>query len=380
MYFCHQIIHFVTKTVMFEKKITFDSFIRGLMVVAAIALVVLLLNYLESVLAPFFIAWFVAYLIYPIVTFFQQRLHLHSSILSIIVTLAIAIGLVYGFCALTFPQVMKEVEHFQESSMRFLSDGSNNKSISPQIEQFFKEQAEHFNWEKVISQNDIIDVVREAVPKLWSVICQTANILITFISSCIAILYLFFILIDYEKLSRGVMQLFPKKKRKFFDTLLNDLQHGMNNYFRGQAIISVCVGILFSVGFMIIRFPLAIPLGLFIGALSFVPYLHALGLIPVVLFSLIKAADSGQNFWIVLASALAVFLIVQIIQDMVLTPRIMGNAMGLPPFLILLALSVWGYLLGIIGMIIALPLTTLLISYYKRYIIKESPPLEVEKP
>ena len=365
---------------MFEKKITFDSFIRGLMVVAAIALVVLLLNYLESVLAPFFIAWFVAYLIYPIVTFFQQRLHLHSRILSIIVTLAIAIGLVYGFCALTFPQVMKEVEHFQESSMRFLSDGSNNKSISPQIEQFFKEQAEHFNWEKVISQNDIIDVVREAVPKLWSVICQTANILITFISSCIAILYLFFILIDYEKLSRGVMQLFPKKKRKFFDTLLNDLQHGMNNYFRGQAIISVCVGILFSVGFMIIRFPLAIPLGLFIGALSFVPYLHALGLIPVVLFSLIKAADSGQNFWIVLASALAVFLIVQIIQDMVLTPRIMGNAMGLPPFLILLALSVWGYLLGIIGMIIALPLTTLLISYYKRYIIKESPPLEVEKP
>ena len=147
----------------------------------------------------------------------------------------------------------------------------------------------------------------------------------------------------------------------------------MNNYFRGQAIISVCVGILFSIGFVLIQFPLAIPLGIFIGVLSFVPYLHALGLIPVVLLSLIKAADTGQNFWLVLVCALCVFLLVQIIQDTVLTPRIMGSAMGLPPFLILLALSVWGYILGIIGMIIALPITTIMISYYRRYITKDIP-------
>ena len=66
----------------------------------------------------------------------------------------------------------------------------------------------------------------------------------------------------------------------------------------------------------------------------------------------------------------AVYAIVQIIQDLILTPRIMGKAMGLNPAIILLSLSVWGSLLGLIGLIIALPLTTLLLSYYDRYIIR----------
>ncbi|MDD4759260.1 MAG: AI-2E family transporter [Prevotella sp.] len=358
---------------MLEKEITFDKFIRGLLIFAGIVCIILFINYLESVLTPFFIAWFIAYLIYPVVHFFQYKLHLHSRILSILVTLAIVGTIVYAFCAFTFPQVASEVTLFKDSTMKFISSGSNNKSISPQVEKFITEQARLINWDKVITQKNVISVIREAVPKVWDVVYQTANVLITFISSCIAILYLFFILCDYEKLSSGVMKLFPKKNRKFFVTLSEDLQRGMNRYFRGQAIIALCVGILFSVGFVIIHFPLAIPLGLFIGALSFVPYLHALGLIPAVLFSLIKAADTGQNFWVVLLSALAVFLVVQIIQDTILTPRIMGNAMGLPPFLILLALSVWGYLLGIIGMIIALPVTTLIISYYRRYITKDIP-------
>lgn len=357
---------------MLEKEITFDSFIRGLLVLAGIVFLVLFINYLESVLVPFFVAWFVAYLIYPIVRFIQYKLHFRSRILSIFVTLALFCGVVYGFCALTFPQVASEVSHFKESSIKFLNNGSNNKSISPKVEKFIYEQAQLVNWNKIVTQKNVINVIKEAAPRIWQVVYQTANILITFISSCIAILYLFFILCDYEKLSNGVVRLFPKGKRKFFETLLKDLQQGMNSYFRSQALIALCVGILFAIGFVIIGFPLAIPLGLFIGALSFVPYLHVLGLVPAIVFSLVKAADTGQNFWIILVTVLAVFLLVQIIQDTILTPRIMGNSMGLPPFLILLSLSVWGYVLGIIGMIIALPITTLMISYYKRYITKES--------
>ena len=73
---------------------------------------------------------------------------------------------------------------------------------------------------------------------------------------------------------------------------------------------------------------------------------------------------------------MAVYIIVQAIQDLILTPKIMGKAMGLNPAIILLSLSVWGTLLGMLGLIIALPLTTLLLSYYNHYIIErhdESP-------
>ena len=83
--------------------------------------------------------------------------------------------------------------------------------------------------------------------------------------------------------------------------------------------------------------------------------------------ALMKAANTGDNFWVVLLSALVVLCIVQAIQDLILIPRIMGKRMNLHPAVILLSLSVWGKLLGLLGMIVALPLTTLVVGYVKRY-------------
>ena len=114
---------------------------------------------------------------------------------------------------------------------------------------------------------------------------------------------------------------------------------------------------------------MAIGMGILIGLMSLIPYVHSLALIPIVFLSFLKSADTGDSFWGILLSALAVFAIVQVITDMVLTPRIMGKAMGLNPAVLLLSLSVWGALLGFIGLIIALPLTSLIISYYDRYVI-----------
>ena len=99
-----------------------------------------------------------------------------------------------------------------------------------------------------------------------------------------------------------------------------------------------------------------------------VPYLQLIALIPTILLALLKAADTGENFWWILFSALMVFTIVQTVQDAILTPKIMGKVTGLNPAIILLSLSIWGSLLGILGMIIALPLTTLLLSYYHKYV------------
>lgn len=181
----------------------------------------------------------------------------------------------------------------------------------------------------------------------------------------------FFILLDYEKLSEGWIKLVPKRSRRFAAALVDDVQHGMNSYFRGQALVAFLVGVLFSIGFLIIDFPLAIGLGMFIGFLNLVPYMQGFGFIPTVLLALLKANDTGENFWLILLSACIVFIVVQSIQDAFLVPKIMGKLMGLNPAVILLSLSVWGSLLGLIGLIIALPLTTLLLSYYRRFIERD---------
>ena len=163
---------------------------------------------------------------------------------------------------------------------------------------------------------------------------------------------------DYEAIAEGWLHLLPNKYRTFASNLVHDVQDGMNRYFRGQALVAFCVGILFSIGFLIIDFPMAIALGLFIGALNMVPYLQIIGFLPTILLAILKAADTGENFWIIIACALAVFaIIVQIIQDTFLVPKIMGKITGLNPAIILLSLSIWGSLMGMLGMIIALPLT-----------------------
>ena len=117
--------------------------------------------------------------------------------------------------------------------------------------------------------------------------------------------------------------------------------------------------------------PLGISLGLLIGVLNLIPYMQTIGILPMALLSLLKSAETGENFWVIFGLSLLVLGIVQVIQDLFLTPRIMGKAMGLNPAIILLSLSIWGTLLGFIGLIVALPLTTLCLSYYKRFILMD---------
>ena len=176
---------------------------------------------------------------------------------------------------------------------------------------------------------------------------------------------------DYEFLSENWIRVFPKKNRPFWHELANDVEGALNSYIRGQGTVAFIMAILFCIGFTIIGFPMAIGLGILIGILDLVPYLHTFALIPTAFLAGLKAADTGENFWIVFGSAVLVFIIVQIITDTIVTPKVMGKAMGLNPAILLLSLSVWGALLGFIGLIIALPLTTLIIAYWKRYVTKE---------
>ena len=103
-----------------------------------------------------------------------------------------------------------------------------------------------------------MEALKVAVNQLWSLLTHTFSFIMVILNLCITLLYLIFILLDYEKLSEGWIKLIPKRSRRFASALVGDVQHGMNSYFRGQALVAFLVGILFSIGFLIIDFPLAI--------------------------------------------------------------------------------------------------------------------------
>ena len=353
------------------KEITFDKFIRWAGVTLIVFAVLYITNYLSEVLLPFVIAWFFAYLLYPVVKFIENKLHIKVRALSIILAMGAAIAVIGGVLWLIIPPMIDQFDKLGEVLTRWLHQTTHTNNLTAMIKEWLQEnqaQIEHF-----LKSKDFSDALKTTMPKLFSVVGQTANIIISIVASMITLLYMFFILLDYETLTANWVRIFPKKNRPFWQELMKDVERELNNYIRGQGLVALCMGIMFCIGFTIIGFPMAIGMGILIGLLDLVPYLHTFALIPTAFLALLKAADTGQNFWVIFGLAVLVFVVVQIITDMIVTPKVMGKAMGLNPAILLLSLSVWGALLGFIGLIVALPLTTLIIAYWQRYVTKESP-------
>ncbi|MBO5612369.1 MAG: AI-2E family transporter [Prevotella sp.] len=355
---------------MIEQKITFDSFIRWLVTALIIGGVLYFINYLSSVLLPFAIGWLFAYLLYPLVCFVQYKMRVKYRFPSIVITLIFVIVVIGGVVYLIIPPFIEEFNKLGLVINKYVNETTHVSDIPSAIQQWISNNQNEI--EKFFKSKDFSDAIKTAMPKVFSFLGQTASIIISIIASAITLLYMFFILMDYEYLTENWIRIFPKKSRPFWNELMGDVKRELNNYIRGQGLVALTMGVLFCIGFSIIGFPMAIGLGILIGIMDLVPYLHTLALIPTAFLALLKAADTGQNFWIIFGMAVAVFCIVQVIIDMFVTPKIMGKAMNLNPAILLLSLSVWGALLGFIGLIIALPLTTILIAYYQRYITKET--------
>ena len=355
------------------KTFTFDRVVRILISIIILVGAYFLILRLSSVLIPFLVAWLIAYLLYPIVKFIQYKCRVKSRVLSIIITVLLIVGIITGGCYLIIPPILQEMQHLKNIIVEYVTTDSSVAYVSLEVQDFIKRNIDLNEITKALTVHDVSQFLEEKVPQFFSIVSSSVSAIVGFIASLIAIIYLFFILVDYEMMSEGLFKLVPKGQRDIVREILSDLQRGMNGYFRGQSVIALCVGVLFAIGFLIIDFPLAIPLGLFIGFLNLVPYLQVIGFIPTIILALLKAYDTGQSFWGIMFAAIIVFCVVQAIQDWVLTPRIMGKVTGLNAAVILLALSIWGSLLGFVGLIVALPLTTLVVSYYKRYVLEEEP-------
>ena len=351
------------------KEITFDRFIRWVGIGAIVLAVFLLVDYLSSVLLPFFIAWLFAYLLYPMVKFVENKLHVRVRALSIIITMIFVFAVIGGMLYFIIPPMIEQFQRLYVILTHWVHGAAHTNNISGWISNWLihnQHTVEHF-----FKSPDFTNILKNVAPKVFSVVSQTASIVMSIVASLITLLYMFFILMDYEFLTNNWIRIFPVKNRPFWHELAGDVERELNNYIRGQGLVALCMGIMFCIGFTIMNFPMTIVLVILIGVLDLVPYLHTFALIPTAFLAMLKAADTGQNFWVVFGLAVGLFALVQVITDMIVTPHIMGKAMGLNPAILLLSLSVWGAILGFIGLIVALPLTTLLITYWKKYVTKE---------
>ena len=350
-----------------QNEMTLGRFLRIVVAIVVVAVSYFVLDSLSGVLLPFAVAWLLAYLLHPLVNFVQYKMRFKYRALSIFASFIFIVLLLYCIVVAVVPSMHDEVQAMKNITVEFLNKNIRNSSIPEPVMEFFKEMSDKEGITAFLQSAGESDIFTMCVGRIKTFLLGTLNVVSQLFTLFVIMLYLFFILLDFERMSEGWKPYVPKKWRGVVTKLWNDLVSGMNQYFRGQALVALCVGILFAMGFVIIGFPMAIVFGLFIGLLNLVPYLQLLSLAPMVLLSMLKAENTGGDFWLILLSALAVLVVVQLIQDLILVPRIMGKRMNLHPAVILLSLSVWGHLLGVLGMIVALPLTTLILAYLRRY-------------
>lgn len=359
-----------------RKPFTFDRVVRIIFSLCGFLIALYLLNMLSDVLLPFFVACLIAYILEPLVLFNKRITHLKRRFIPVLLTLLEATFTVGLVAWILIPYLIEESASMTKIIKDYATSQIQIPYISKEIHDFIRDNVDFDRISRMLSREQWLELLRNSLSRTWSFIGTSLSFIIGLVSWLIVIIYVIFIMLDYERMMLSMRQLVPYNQRHKVFHIVTDIKNAMNRYFRGQFFIASLVGLLFVVGFLIIDLPMAVLFGIFIGILNMVPYMQLISL-PIAAFLCLVGSISGDtSFWMYFWETMAVYVIVQCIQDLYLTPKIMGKAMGLNPAIILLSLSIWGSLLGILGMIIALPLTTLILSYYDLYIVQRSMPRE----
>ena len=351
-----------------SRPYTFDRVVRLVITTIVVCAAVWLIYRLRGVLLPFCVAALIAYIFEPFVQFNRELLRLKGRVAAIFITLfeaTLAFGLL---CYMLIPMITSEMAHMAHLLKVYSQSQVSIPFLPDWLHGFIRNYVDFEYLSSLLTREDQIKLLESAAFHTWSVLTSGISMIVGLLSWFIVFLYVIFIMLDYERLSKSLHHMVPPAWRKTVFRIGNDIQRSMNHYFRGQALVAFCVGVLFTIGFLIIGMPLAVVLGMFIGLLNMVPYLQLISLVPTIFLCLVCSVDQGVDFWTIFWECMAVYCVVQAIQDLFLTPKIMGKAMGLNPAIILLSLSIWGTLLGFLGLIIAVPLTTLLLAYYDEYL------------
>jgi predicted PurR-regulated permease PerM len=355
-----------------DKPFTFDRVTRVVLVVLCIVGGILLVDYLSGVLLPFLVACVFAYMLNPMVEFNCRMLRMKNRVLPTVLTLFEIAMVVTVAVYIVYPLIVSEVAELVEMMRQYNEINTNGKYLSESIHEFIRENVNIEDISKYLTREQLVNVVTATANKTWSFVGSTLSVVFAVLGWLVVLLYLIFLLIDYPKIKNGFQKAIPPRFKNTVWQVMQDVGTVVERYFRGQSLIALVVGILYSIGFVVVGLPLGLVFGLFVGVLNLVPYLQVVSFPVALVLCLVDSITTGGNFWIMLLEVAIVYIVVQIIQDMFITPKIMGKQMGINPVFVFLSLSVWGVLLGFIGLIVALPLTALIISYYKRYVLQDT--------
>lgn len=357
---------------MIKRIWTIDRVMRLLFMATGLGILLWILNYLSAVLAPFFAAFLMAYIFDPLVCKIQNKVKYRVVAVAIVILMMVLV--IGGAMWIFIPMVVGEIRHLGVLIQKLFSDSTWMERLSAFVPQdLWREFRSLISWDKVAVAMQSLDfwnaaqsVAGKVLPSAWGVVTKTSSLVMWLSGVGLIFMYLVFIMLDMPKLRKGVKNLFPTRYKQGASEFAMEMDRFMGSYFRAQSFVALSVGILYAIGFGVIGLPMGVAFGLFSGALNMIPYLQLTTIPLALLLAVVYALEKGMPFWEVAIIVLVIYLVVQLIQDMILVPKIVGSSMNLPPVGILLSLSIWGKLLGFLGLIVAIPFTCLCLVYIEK--------------
>nr|WP_315488887.1 AI-2E family transporter [uncultured Rhodoferax sp.] len=330
------------------------------------ALLACVLWLLAPVLTPFVVAAVLAYALTPLVDWLDDvgrgRI---PRMLAVIVVELVFIVAVLAVLLLMVPIVAKELPLLREQ-LPVLMD-SVNTSLKPWLAQWGIHLALDVASIKSFVLTHLSGNVEDVVGSLLASLKLGGSVAFSLLGNAILIpVALFYLLMDWDRLVTQVRELIPPRLRVSTDSFMAEADSVLGQYLRGQLLVMLILAVFYSVGLALFGLDLALPIGIFTGLAIFVPYLgFGVGLVLAALAGLLEfSATSGLGYTAIMVAV--VFGAGQVVESLFLTPRLVGERIGLHPLAVIFALLAFGQLFGFVGVLIALPVSAVLLVAIRR--------------
>ncbi|MFC6284373.1 MULTISPECIES: AI-2E family transporter [Polaromonas] len=326
------------------------------------ALLVLALWQLGPVLTPFVVAAVLAYALTPLVNRIDgwgrgRMPRVFAVILVELLFLVTALGIVL----MIVPIVAKEVPLMREQVPLLVDRLSTG--LTPWLAQFGINVSLDVASIKAVVLKYLNANYEEAFGSLLSSLKLGGSVALTVIGNAVLIpVALFYLLMDWDKFVGRLLELVPSPMRTSFDSFTKEADSVLGQYLRGQLLVMLAMATFYAVGLALFGLDLALPIGIFTGLAMFIPYLgFGIGLLLAILAGLLQFASLKA-----LVMVAVVYGIGQVVESLFLTPRLVGERIGLHPLMVIFALLAFGQVFGFVGVLVALPASAVLLVGIRR--------------
>lgn len=312
----------------------------------------LLVGYwLRAVLTPFFLAFIVAYLLNPLVRRLEARGLPRTAAIAALIAATVVVIVVVG--AVLVPLVQIQVEHLNKQLPQYVKQAREwAVPLLHRISGGDPQRLRALVDESLQKLGSIpFQILQHTTSIIWRTLAGVVGLIVFLIQVLVVPVAAFYLLRDFERIDDWVLSWIPVPHREAFKSRLLEIDLILSNFLRGQLTVCAILSILYSIGLTLSGTPMSVVIGVGAGLANLVPYLGLLvGLIPALILTALAQASWGP-----LVGVVVTFAVAQALEGYLITPKIVGERVGLHPVSIMLALLVGGSLFGFFGLLFAVP-------------------------